>query len=502
MAKQELRRKILATIATVGGLCCALAVCVWLLLTSSMFSTSIQILMLVCTGGLAAATVGLCIAKISEIRALRKLVQAEEMGLAHPQQEDDGHLQPLQTLDHTRVSASDAGAAMPVQGSAPGSARPQPAPKAPQPRPDAPAAPTAAPQPPQQAQPAAAPAHHWKPIDFSAADARLHAEEQARQKALAEAQQAQAALEEAQRLAQRKTEEERARRAAQAQSASAQVLAEKQRLAQAQHQAELARQQAEAEKAAEARRLAQAQYQAELARQQAEAQRQAALARQRAEAEKAAVPQPQQWQNAAQRASVADPHRAEQIRLAQAARTGQIPRITDAMVEEQRLAAAARRAEAQRLAKQGVPAAAAAAPATGAVSAAPRQAAAPAGNPVPQQQSALQQSAKEQWVHSWQAISLDDDVPAAAPAPAAQPARPRIPHARPVQPMAQASASEAPGQAQQQAQQPRQPVAPPISWPSQPIPSKYYVTGQMPVVTDEMIEAAKRAAQDAQATQH
>lgn len=474
MAKQELRRKILATIATVGGLCCALAVCVWLLLTSSMFSTSIQILMLVCTGGLAAATVGLCIAKISEIRALRKLVQAEEMGLAHPQQEDDGHLQPLQTLDHTRVSASDAGAAMPVQGSAPG---PQPAPKAPQPRPAAPAAPAAAPQPPQQAQPAAAPAHHWKPIDFSAADARLHAEEQARQKALAEAQQAQAALEEAQRLAQRKAEEERARRAAQAQSASAQVLAEKQRLAQAQHQAELARQ-------------------------QAEAQRQAALARQRAEAEKAAVPQPQQWQNAAQRASVADPHRAEQIRLAQAARTGQIPRITDAMVEEQRLAAAARRAEAQRLAKQGVPAAAAAAPAAGAVSAAPRQAAAPAGNPVPQQQSAPQQSAKEQWVHSWQAISLDDDVPAAAPAPAAQPARPRIPHARPVQPMAQASASEAPGQAQQQAQQPRQPVAPPISWPSQPIPSKYYVTGQMPVVTDEMIEAAKRAAQDAQATQH
>lgn len=477
MAKQELRRKILATIATVGGLCCALAVCVWLLLTSSMFSTSIQILMLVCTGGLAAATVGLCIAKISEIRALRKLVQAEEMGLAHPQQEDDGHLQPLQTLDHTRVSASDAGAAMPVQGSAPGPARPQPAPKAPQPRPAAPAAPAAAPQPPQQAQPAAAPAHHWKPIDFSAADARLHAEEQARQKALAEAQQAQAALEEAQRLAQRKAEEERARRAAQAQSASAQVLAEKQRLAQAQHQAELARQ-------------------------QAEAQRQAALARQRAEAEKAAVPQPQQWHNATQRASVADPHRAEQIRLAQAARTGQIPRITDAMVEEQRLAAAARRAEAQRLAKQGVPAAAAAAPAAGAVSAAPRQAAAPAGNPVPQQQSAPQQSAKEQWVHSWQAISLDDDVPAAAPAPAAQPARPRIPHARPVQPMAQASASEAPGQAQQQAQQPRQPVAPPISWPSQPIPSKYYVTGQMPVVTDEMIEAAKRAAQDAQATQH
>lgn len=461
MAKQELRRKILATIATVGGLCCALAVCVWLLLTSSMFSTSIQILMLVCTGGLAAATVGLCIAKISEIRALRKLVQAEEMGLAHPQQEDDGHLQPLQTLDHTRVSASDAGAAMPVQGSAPGPARPQPAPKAPQPRPAAPAAPAAAPQPPQQAQPAAAPAHHWKPIDFSAADARLHAEEQARQKALAEAQQAQAALEEAQRLAQRKTEEERARRAAQAQSASAQVLAEKQRLAQAQHQAELARQ-------------------------QAEAQRQAALARQRAEAEKAAVPQPQQWQNAAQRASVADPHRAEQIRLAQAARTGQIPRITDAMVEEQRLAAAARRAEAQRMAKQG-----GSAPQAVHTAPAPRPAA-------PEQpQPAAQQSAKEQWVHAWQAISLDDDSPAAVPAqpaqPAAQSVRPRIPHAKPVQPAAaQPSATDA---AQAQA---HPPAAPPITWPSQPIPSKYYVTGQVPVVTDEMIEAAKRAARDAQ----
>ena len=210
MAKQELRRKILATIATVGGLCCALAVCVWLLLTSSMFSTSIQILMLVCTGGLAAATVGLCIAKISEIRALRKLVQAEEMGLAQPAA---GRRWPPAALanagPYPRVGfGRRCGHACTGQRAR---ARPgrSPAPKAPQPRPAAPAAPAAAPQPPQQAQPAAAPAHHWKPIDFSAADARLHAEEQARQKALAEAQQAQAALEEAQRLAQRKAEEER-----------------------------------------------------------------------------------------------------------------------------------------------------------------------------------------------------------------------------------------------------------------------------------------------------
>ena len=130
MAKQELRRKILATIATVGGLCCALAVCVWLLLTSSMFSTNIQILMLVCTGGLAAATIGLCIAKISEIRALQKLVKAEEMGLARPQ-EDDGHLQPLHTLDHTRVCAPAAEAAAPVQGGAPAPPQPQAAPETP-----------------------------------------------------------------------------------------------------------------------------------------------------------------------------------------------------------------------------------------------------------------------------------------------------------------------------------------------------------------------------------
>lgn len=485
MAKQELRRKILATIATVGGLCCALAVCVWLLLTSSMFSTNIQILMLVCTGGLAAATIGLCIAKISEIRALQKLVKAEEMGLARPQ-EDDGHLQPLHTLDHTCVCAPAAEAAGSRTGGAPAPPQPQAAPETPALQRPAPAA-APAPMRAQAEQPAQT--HHWKPIDFSAADARLRAEEQARQKALAEAQQAQAAMEEAQRLARHRPKEEQARRAAQAQSASAQVLAEKQRLAQAQHQAELARQQAEAEKAAEAQHLAQAQRQAELARQQAEAQRHAELARQRAEvAEKTAA---QQWQNAVPQPAAADPRRAEQMRLAQAARTGQIPHITSAMIEEQRLAAAARRAEEQRLASQGVhpskmaPVSAASASPAFVQPAAETQ---PAAAPAPQQ------SAKEQWVHAWQVISLDDDVPAA---PAAQPVRPRIPHAQPVHPIAQPAA-----QSTAQSQQTRQPAAPPITWPSQPVPSKYYVTGQMPVVTDEMIEAAKRAAQDAQAAQH
>lgn len=460
MAKQKLRRKILATIATVGGLCCALAVCVWLLLTSSMFSTSLQLLMLVCTGGLAAATIGLCIAKISEIRALQKLVKAEELGLARPQ-EDDGHLQPLHTLDHTRVCAPAAEAAVPVQGGAPAPPQPQAAPETPAPQRRAPAA---APEPVQAQGAQQAQTHHWKPIDFSAADARLRAEEQARQKALAEAQQAQAAMEEAQRLARRQAAEEQARRAAQAQSASAQVLAEKQRLAQAQHQAELARQ-------------------------QAEAQRQAGLARQRAEAERAAAPQ--QWQNAAPQPAAPDPHRAEQIRLAQAARTGQIPHITSAMIEEQRLAAAARRAEEQRLAAQGVQPpkmAPASAASTSPAFVQPAAETQPAAAPAPQQ------SAKEQWVHSWQAISLDDDTPAA---PAAQAVRPRIPHAQPVRPMEQPAA-----QSPAQPPQTRQPAAPPITWPSQPIPSKYYVTGQMPVVTDEMIEAAKRAAQEAQAAPH
>ena len=189
--------------------------------------------------------------------------------------------------------------------------------------------------------------------------------------------------------------------------------------------------------------------------------------------------------------TAADPRRAEQMRLAQAARTGQIPHITSAMIEEQRLAAAARRAEEQRLASQGVhpskmaPVSAASASPAFVQPAAETQ---PAAAPAPQQ------SAKEQWVHAWQVISLDDDVPAA---PAAQPVRPRIPHAQPVHPIAQPAA-----QSTAQSQQTRQPAAPPITWPSQPVPSKYYVTGQMPVVTDEMIEAAKRAAQDAQAAQH
>ena len=147
-------------------------------------------------------------------------------------------------------------------------------------------------------------------------------------------------------------------------------------------------------------------------------------------------------------------------------------------------------AETQRMAKQGVSVQQ------------PVVHTAPASQPVQtaasvQSQPVTQPSAKEQWVHSWQAISLDDDAPAAVPAQPVQPTPSRIPHAQPVQPAAQVSEKTT-----AQPQQARQPVAPPINWPSQPIPSKYYVTGQVPVVTDEMIEAAKRAAQNTSHTQH
>ena len=51
MAKRELRRKVLATIATVLVMCCGLALCIWLLLTSEVFSSTIRWLMLACTVG-------------------------------------------------------------------------------------------------------------------------------------------------------------------------------------------------------------------------------------------------------------------------------------------------------------------------------------------------------------------------------------------------------------------------------------------------------------------
>ena len=68
MAKRELRRKVLATIATVLVMCCGLALCIWLLLTSEVFSSTIRWLMLACTVGLGIAIIGLLVCKIQEIR--------------------------------------------------------------------------------------------------------------------------------------------------------------------------------------------------------------------------------------------------------------------------------------------------------------------------------------------------------------------------------------------------------------------------------------------------
>ena len=72
MARRELRRKITATVLTVTALCCLLGVCAWLLLGSNVFSDTIRIMMLVCTVVLGVATIGLLVAKVQEIRALRR----------------------------------------------------------------------------------------------------------------------------------------------------------------------------------------------------------------------------------------------------------------------------------------------------------------------------------------------------------------------------------------------------------------------------------------------
>ena len=73
MARRELRRKITATVLTVTALCCLLGVCAWLLLGSNVFSDTIRIMMLVCTVVLGVATIGLLVAKVQEIRALREM---------------------------------------------------------------------------------------------------------------------------------------------------------------------------------------------------------------------------------------------------------------------------------------------------------------------------------------------------------------------------------------------------------------------------------------------
>ena len=75
MARRELRRKITATVLTVTALCCLLGVCAWLLLGSNVFSDTIRIMMLVCSVVLGVATIGLLVAIVQEIRALREIIR-------------------------------------------------------------------------------------------------------------------------------------------------------------------------------------------------------------------------------------------------------------------------------------------------------------------------------------------------------------------------------------------------------------------------------------------
>ena len=187
MAKRELRRKVLATIATVLVMCCGLALCIWLLLTSEVFSSTIRWLMLACTVGLGIAIIGLLVCKIQEIRTLSKLVK-KEAELPQPAsdapQQPEPELQPLQTLDEP----------LPVEET------PAPAP-APVVQPEQPVVPVmAAPKPVQAAVHTPMPEkqeqepveqHHWQPINFKAVDQQYKAAQTARVKAMEDARIAQ-----------------------------------------------------------------------------------------------------------------------------------------------------------------------------------------------------------------------------------------------------------------------------------------------------------------------
>lgn len=212
MAKRELRRKVLATIATVLVMCCGLALCIWLLLTSEVFSSTIRWLMLACTVGLGIAIIGLLVCKIQEIRTLSKLVK-KEAELPQPAsdapQQPEPELQPLQTLDEP----------LPVDET------PAPAP-APVVQPEQPVVPVmAAPKPVQAAVHTPMPEkqeqepveqHHWQPINFKAVDQQYKAAQTARVKAMEDARIAQ---EQARRLA----EQARLQQQAQEQASAAQA---------------------------------------------------------------------------------------------------------------------------------------------------------------------------------------------------------------------------------------------------------------------------------------
>ena len=279
MARRELRRKITATVLTVTALCCLLGVCAWLLLGSNVFSDTIRIMMLVCTVVLGVATIGLLVAKVQEIRALREIIRSEDAQQQSEAETPRPELAPLQTLDHTTIELPPlpdipAPAAQPAPKQAKqqpktkqgrskkrGRAMEQPAaetmaPAQPvlQPIEVVPPTPVAPPRPVQQTPQPEQPSveRKWKPIDFNAAmQQRLAEEAAARQRAIEAARRAEEA-----RLA------EEARRAEEARLAEEARRAEEARLAEEARRAEEARLAEEARRAEEAR-LAEEVHQAE-----------------------------------------------------------------------------------------------------------------------------------------------------------------------------------------------------------------------------------------------
>ena len=186
--------------------------CAWLLLGSNVFSDTIRIMMLVCTVVLGVATIGLLVAKVQEIRALREIIRSEDAQQQSEAETPRPELAPLQTLDHTTIELPPlpdipAPAAQPAPKQAKqqpktkqgrskkrGRAMEQPAaetmaPAQPvlQPIEVVPPTPVAPPRPVQQTPQPEQPSveRKWKPIDFNAAmQQRLAEEAAARQRAI------------------------------------------------------------------------------------------------------------------------------------------------------------------------------------------------------------------------------------------------------------------------------------------------------------------------------
>lgn len=211
MAKQELRRKIIATVLTVTMLCALLGVCAWLLLSNKIFNSTIHTMMLLCTAVLGIATIGLLVAKVQEILALREVVRKESAEPAPaPAPVQHTELEPVQSLDHKTIELPKL-TDVPLAGQTP-AAQEQPKAKlgrrgrdsARQSEPDLqpvqPAVEVIPPTPVSVPETSAEPPK-WKPIDFGAAlKARENQAANAARRRAQEAQQAQ--LAEQQRLEQ------------------------------------------------------------------------------------------------------------------------------------------------------------------------------------------------------------------------------------------------------------------------------------------------------------